>query len=72
MSDSLQTELTAFRRRLHAVPELSGQEFGTAALIAGALAPCAPEALLRDLGGQGLLAVFDSGRPGSTVLLRAD
>ena len=50
MSDSLQNELTALRRRLHATAELSGQEFGSAAIIAEALAASMPDEVVRDLG----------------------
>ena len=65
-------ELTAFRRDLHKSPELSGEEARTAATIADALARLGPDRVIRDLGGHGVAAVFDSGRAGATVLFRAE
>ena len=62
------------RRRLHAAPELSEQETETAAMIRAALEAAAPDRLLTGLGamGTGVCAVFDSGTPGPTVLLRCE
>lgn len=65
-------ELTALRHALHAAPDLSGEEAGTAARIAGALTPLAPDALLTGLGGHGLAAVFAGAAPGPTVLFRCE
>lgn len=65
-------ELTEFRRTLHRLPELSGEEEGTAARVADALRELAPSRLLQGLGGHGVAAVFDSGAPGPTVLFRAE
>lgn len=65
-------ELTDFRRDLHRLPELSGAEAGTAATIAAALTGLGPDRLLRNLGGHGVAAVFDSGKDGPTVLFRAE
>lgn len=68
----LQPSLTQLRRQLHAAPELSGCEQHTAATLLAELQACAPDRLLTGVGGHGLIALFDSGRPGPTVLLRAD
>ncbi len=65
-------EAIAFRRALHQNPELSGDEARTANAVAARLAPYAPDRLLRGLGGHGLAAVFDSGVPGPTLLLRSE
>jgi amidohydrolase len=58
------------RRALHRAPELSFQEHGTAARVEGWLAEhgLRPERV----AGTGVVALLDSGRPGRTVLLRAD
>lgn len=64
--------LISLRRRLHAYPELSGEETETARLIADQLERCNPSALLRGLGGHGVAALFDSGRPGPVVLFRCE
>jgi len=72
MDDHLQHDLTALRRKLHAAAELSGQERNTAGIIAAALGLCAPERILRDVGGTGVVALFEGPGPGPSVLLRAD
>lgn len=65
-------ELTALRHHLHRHPELSGQESRTAATVAAALQPLNPTRLETGLGGHGIAAMFDSGKPGPTVLFRAE
>jgi amidohydrolase len=65
-------EATAFRRHLHAMPELSGAEMETARAVVSFLQPAAPDRVVTGLGGHGVAALFDSGRPGPTVLLRAE
>lgn len=64
--------MAAIRRELHRRPELSGREEQTAAYIAGLLRRFRPSSLFEGIGGTGLAAVFDSGRPGPTVLFRAE
>ena len=62
---------TSLRRHLHQMPELGLEEFETAKFLAKTL---------RDLGYDvregiaktGLVAIFDSGKPGKTVLTRFD
>lgn len=65
-------ELTAFRRHLHAHPEVSGQEAWTAAEVARELAALSPSRLVTDLGGHGVAAVFEGAAPGPTVMFRAE
>ena len=65
-------ELTAFRRCLHTMPELSGEEVETARRITVALAPMKPTRVITGLGGHGVAAVFDSGVAGPTVLFRCE
>src|SRR5690606_15883971 len=64
-------DLVAFRRHLHAHPELSGQEHATTDLIAERLSAAGWQPRVLD-GGTGL--VCDVGAPGTTptVALRAD
>ncbi len=64
--------LIALRKRLHSLPEVSGNEKNTAAMIESALRPTQPAQLMTQLGGHGLMAVYDSGIAGPCVLLRAD
>lgn len=65
-------ELIDWRRDLHRHPEVSGHEAETAARVVAALVPLAPDQLVTGLGGHGVAAVFDSGKPGPTVLFRAE
>ena len=66
--------LVALRRELHAHPEPSGKEVGTATCLRELLVPCRPARLLDNLGGHGLAAVFTApgDEPGPTVMLRAE
>ncbi len=72
LSNSDLVELTAFRRLLHRYPEISGEEWETAARIVAALEPLSPSRILTGLGGHGVAAAFDSGVAGPTVLFRAE
>jgi amidohydrolase len=65
-------DLTAWRRALHRVPELSGQEAGTAERVRAVLAGTGPEALFTGLGGHGVAAVYAGGGAGPTVMIRAE
>ena len=66
------SDLTVFRRALHQVPELSGQEAGTARQITDALWPLNPDRVLAGLGGHGVAAVFGGRADGPTVLFRCE
>jgi amidohydrolase len=65
-------ELTDFRRALHRHPEVSGQEKWTAAQVAGAVRALGPSRVVTGLGGHGVAAVYDSGEPGPTVMIRSE
>ncbi|KIT15971.1 amidohydrolase [Jannaschia aquimarina] len=62
-------DLTAFRRALHAAPEVSGQEVETAACIADALRSLGAR-VVTGLGGHGVAGVFGTGD--ETVMLRCE
>ncbi len=64
-------ELRAFRRDLHAHPELSQQEFRTTALIKEKLEALGIELLPLDVP-TGAVGILRGGRPGRTVGIRAD
>ena len=68
---SLVPEMTAWRHRIHAWPELGFEEEKTSALVAEVLRSLglAPHT---GLGGTGVVAVIDSGKPGLSIGLRAD
>lgn len=60
------------RHRFHRIAERSGAETKTRALILHELLACAPARIIESQRGNHLIAEFDSGKPGSTLLLRAD
>lgn len=64
-------EALKLRHHLHAHPELSGKEFQTQALLLRVLQNLMPSSL-QEVGETGVFAVFDSGKLGDSVLLRAD
>lgn len=59
------------RRRLHQIPELAFQEFETAKFVIEQLKQMGFE-VKEGVGGTGVVALFDSGRPGKTLMLRFD
>src|SRR5437868_11123819 len=64
--------LVAWRRDIHAHPELSGQEARTAALVAEHLRRLGLE-VTTGVGGRGVVGLLRGGLPGSRVVaLRAD
>lgn len=65
-------DIIAIRRKLHAYPELPGEEHSTAQLIASELESLKPDLLLKNLGGTGVAAVFRGEAPGPNVLFRAE
>ena len=65
-------ELTALRRELHLWPELSGAEEETDRRVVAFMAAGAPDKVLTGLGGTGVALVYDSGRAGPSVMIRAE
>ncbi|MDR2795535.1 MAG: amidohydrolase [Spirochaetaceae bacterium] len=59
------------RRHIHQYPELSGREVETAGLVADTLREAGIE-VRTGIGGNGVLGIVRGGKPGKTVLLRAD
>ena len=72
LSNSDIVDLITVRRDLHRHPEVSGDEIQTARTIASALTAWSPTTVLTGLGGHGVAAVFDSGNPGPTVMVRSE
>jgi len=68
---SLAADMRAWRRQIHAWPELGFEEEKTSALVAQVLQSLGLEAH-REIGGTGVVAVIDSARPGPTIGFRAD
>ncbi|SFH05693.1 amidohydrolase [Palleronia marisminoris] len=66
------TAARALRRRLHARPELSGQEHETARIIAAEMRGAGAHEVLEGLGGTGVAAVFHGTGPGRCLMIRAE
>jgi amidohydrolase len=64
--------LITHRRELHAAPELSFKEDETAHYILERLEPLGVDKLTTSVGGTGVVAEIRGGRPGRSVLVRAD
>ncbi|WNR46551.1 M20 family metallopeptidase [Paenibacillus roseipurpureus] len=74
MHDDLQAiyeEMVGWRRYLHQNPELSYQEYDTAAFVAKHLESWGIE-VRTSVGGNGVVGLLRGGEPGPTVALRAD
>lgn len=65
-------EIVTLRRSLHMQAELPGEEHTTAKILENFFRIYPPQQLMNYLGGYGLAAIFDSGQPGPSVLIRAD
>lgn len=65
-------ELTAWRRKLHQQPEISNEEEKTAQEVVAFLRDTNPDLVLTGMGGHGVAMVYDSGKPGPTVLFRSE
>lgn len=72
ITDALREQLTRVRRELHSRPELSGMERETSAYVIDYISAFQPTQLLTKVGGTGLIATFDSGKPGEHLLFRAE
>lgn len=65
-------ELVAFRRELHAHPELSNHETRTSGRVVDFLSKIGRIEVVKSVGKTGVLGVIDSGVPGPTIAIRAD
>ncbi len=65
-------DLTAIRHKLHQIAEVSEMEMHTAAYIRSELEKLEPDELITELGGYGLLAVYNGKEAGKTILFRAE
>ncbi len=71
LADSLEQDVIAWRRDIHANPELSNREFRTAALVAKHLEGLGME-VRTGIAHTGVAALLRGGKPGPVVALRAD
>lgn len=68
---TIEAKVIAWRRDVHAHPELGNRELRTAALVAGHLRALGLE-VRTGIAKTGVIGVLRGGRPGATVALRAD
>ena len=68
---ALAPRMTEWRHRIHAWPDLGFEEERTSALVAEVLTGLGLD-VHTGLGGTGVVAVIDSGKPGMSIGLRAD
>ena len=72
MTPEKRARLTRFRQELHQFPEISGEEIQTAARIESLMRELGADEVVTGLGGHGLAAVFDSGKPGPVAAIRCE
>jgi amidohydrolase len=65
-------ELSNLRRSIHQHPETAGEEKETADKIHHFLSKFEPDRIKTGIGGTGLIAEYDSGKKGPTVLFRCE
>ncbi len=70
--ETLEVELTNFRKRLHKFPELSGNEKVTSNRIVDFARRFHHGEIITKLGGNGVAVVFEGKEAGDTVLIRCD
>lgn len=72
MRKELLRKIISLRKELHKNPEIANNEIETAKRILDFFSELSPDNTIRELGGNGLAFVFDSGNPGKTVIYRCD
>ena len=68
----IEKDILDLRHLLHANPDISNQEYGTAGLIKNFLAPYHPTEIIEGIGGAGLAAVYRFSKKGPTVAIRCE
>ncbi len=69
---AIESQVIAWRRDIHANPELGNREFRTAALVAEHLRALGLDEVRTDIAHTGVVGVLKGGLPGPVVALRAD
>lgn len=72
MNQAVIEKLTLLRQELHKYPELSGQEVDTATRIKTFFESLHPDEVYSQIGGEGILFIFNGNIPGPTTLLRCE
>lgn len=65
-------DFISIRRDFHKHPELSGKEMQTSGKIAGYLKQLGITSIVRNVGGNGLIAIIEGEAPGLNLMFRAD
>jgi len=65
-------DLIKLRKEIHQNPELSGFEKETAKRVINFIEPLGPDEIITNVGGDGILVVFNGTAPGKTILIRAE
>lgn len=65
-------DLIRFRQEVHRTPELSGKEDKTARRVLSFLKSLNPDTILENLGGTGLLAIFNGQEAGKFLVFRCE
>jgi len=65
-------EIEALRKELHAFPEVSGEEKGTATIIEKFILKHHPTKIIKNLGNHGLAAVYNFNDEGPTIVIRCE
>jgi amidohydrolase len=71
-AQSVEAKVIAWRRDLHANPELGNREFRTAAIVAGHLRALGLDEVRTEVAHTGVVGLLKGGLPGPVVALRAD
>ena len=71
-AQALESQVIAWRRDLHANPELGNREFRTAAIVAEHLRALGLDEVRTGVAHTGVVGLLKGGRPGPVVALRAD
>ena len=71
-ADRIEQQVIAWRRHLHANPELGNREFETAKMVAAHLRKLGFDEVREQVAYTGVVGVLKGGKPGRCVALRAD
>jgi amidohydrolase len=65
-------DLKKIRTKLHTIAEISGNELKTSKAIKGFLEKTKPDRIISDIGGYGILAIYNGKKKDTTIVIRAD
>lgn len=60
------------RKELHRIAELSANEYSTSEYIFKQLQNFKPDRIINKIGSTGIIAIFDTGKPGKTTMFRCE